>query len=99
MNVKHKIFLFLAILGLFALSGHIMLGDKGLAELKVLKQEHQRMIEDNELIARKNLSLYSEIDRLQTDVDYIESVARKQLGFIGRDEFILKPGNSKGRTP
>ena len=91
MNVKHKIFLFLAILGLFGLSGVIILGDKGLAELKLLKQEHQLMIEDNESMARKNLSFYSEIDRLQTDVDYIEAVARQQLGFIGKDAFILKP--------
>ena len=57
------------------------------------------MLEDNESIARKNLSLYSEIDRLQTDLDYIEDVARQQLGFIGKDEFILKPNNSGDRTP
>ena len=98
MNVKHKIFLFLAILGLFWLCGVIILGDKGLAELKLLKQEHQLMIEDNESMVRKNLSFYSEIDRLQTDVDYIEEVARQQLGFIGKDAFILKP-NTRDRTP
>jgi len=97
-NVKHKIFLFLAILGLFWLCGVIILGDKGLAELKLLKQEHQLMIEDNEFMARKNLSFYSEIDRLQTDVDYIKEVARQQLGFIGKDAFILKP-NTRDRTP
>ena len=99
MNVKHKIFLFLAILGLFSLCGVIILGDKGLAELKLLKQKHQLMIEDNESMARKNLSFYSEIDRLQTDVEYIGDVARQQLGFIGKDEFILKPNNSSNRTP
>ena len=55
MSVKHKTFLFLAILGLFWLCGVIILGDKGLAELKLLKQEHQLMIEDKESMARKNL--------------------------------------------
>lgn len=99
MNVKHKTFLFLAILGLLWLCGVIILGDKGLAELKLLKQEHQLMIEDNESMARKNLSFSSEIDRLQTDLDYIEEVAKQQLGFIGKDAFILKPNNSSDRTP
>jgi cell division protein FtsB len=93
-NVKHKLFLFLSILGLFSLCGFIILGDDGLAELKLLKQDHQRMVDDNESIARNNLLLYSEIDRLQTDLGYIRDVARQQLGFIGKDAFILKPNNN-----
>ena len=98
MNIKHKIFLFLAILGLFSLGGLIFLGDNGLAELKLLKQEHQQMIKENESIARTSLSLYREINRLQTDIAYIGDVARKQLGFIGKDEYILKPDVSGNRS-
>ena len=74
MNTNHKLFLFIAILGLFAFSGLIVLGDKGIADLKLLKQEHQKMIRENEAVTRKNLSLYAEIKRLQTDVDYIKGL-------------------------
>ncbi len=39
----------------------------------------------------ENLSISIEIDRLKHDPEYIENVARKELGMIGEDEVILKP--------
>jgi len=98
-TAKHKITFIIVILGLFCMGGLIMLGDKGLAELQFLKQEHRRMAEENESIARKNSTLFREIKRLQEDTDYIEKVARQQLGFIGKDEYILKLKDSTNGVP
>ena len=91
--------LFLAILGLFSLCGLIILGDNGLAELKFLKQEHHRMVDDNQSLARKNSILFREVQRLKEDIVYIENVALQQLGFIGKDEYIFKLKDSIDETP
>jgi cell division protein FtsB len=81
------------------MGGLIILGDNGLAELKLLKQEHRQMAAENESIARKNSILFGEIKRLREDAGYIESVARQQLGFIGKGEYILKLNHSSEGTP
>jgi len=98
-RAKHKIAFFIVILGLFCMGGLIMLGDKGLVELKLLKQEHRRMVEENESIARKNSTLFREVKRLQEDAGYIENVARQQLGFIEKDEYIFKLNDSSDGAP
>jgi cell division protein FtsB len=37
--------------------------------------------------------LYRSIERLKSDPAYIESIARKELGMIRKEEIIIKPGN------
>ncbi len=49
------------------------------------------MVKKSERLNQKNLSISIEIDRLKHDPEYIENVARKELGMIGEDEVILKP--------
>ena len=56
--------------------------------------EHGLMAEKNELLSRESITMSSEIDRLQHDPKYIESIARQELGMVGQDELILKPQNS-----
>ena len=90
MDVKQKILLSLAILILFSLCALIIFSDNGLSELKFLTQERDRVIEKNEQMLQENLSLFREMERLKHDLAYIENVARQQLGFIGKDEVILK---------
>jgi cell division protein FtsB len=90
MDVKQKILLSLAILILFSLCVLIIFSDNGLSELKLLTQERDRLDEKNEQMIQENLSLFREMDRLKHDLSYIENVARQQLGFIGKDEVILK---------
>ena len=48
-----------------------------------------------ENLAKENLILYSEIERLKNDSKYIENIARQELGMIGKDEVILKPMSSR----
>ena len=91
MTRKQSVFLSIAALALVCLLFFIIFGEHGLIDLNSLKDEKNRLVEKSEQLARKNLSLSVEIDRLKHDPKYIESVARQELGMVGEDELILKP--------
>lgn len=90
MTVKQSILLSLAILALGTLLLAIIFGDQGLADLQLLKKKLGTLVEKNEKMERENFSLHSEIDRLRHDPEFIENVARKELGMIRKDEVIFK---------
>lgn len=94
MSLKKKILLFLAILMLFNLILVVIFSDNGLVDLILLRKEKERSAEKNREVIRENLSLYREIERLKHDPEFIESVARKELGVVRKDEVILKPRSS-----
>ena len=91
MTKTQSILISIAILLLAALFFFIIVSEHGLADLIFLKQERRKLVEKNEQLTRENLSIGIEIDRLKHDPEYIENVARKELGMIGEDEVILKP--------
>ena len=90
MGIRHKILLSFAVLFLISLGVYIIYGDNGLMEYQHLKQQRDKLAERNEAILQDNLELYRKVERLQKDLAYIESVARKELGVIGKDEIIIK---------
>ena len=93
MGLRQKILLSLAVLFLIVLCVFIILGDNGLMEYKYLKQQRDKLAERNEAIIQDNLELYRKVERLHKDLAYIESVARNELGVIGKDEIIIKLDN------
>ena len=97
MDMKQKLLLSFSVLILFSLCALIIFGDNGLAELKFVRQKRDSLVEKNEDIARKNISLFREMERLENDLTYIENVARQQLGFIGKGEVIIKLKDSGKR--
>lgn len=99
MNTKLTVFFSLAILVLFAMLLFIVFSDRGLADLYHLKSERDRLLIENERLTRANLELARTIERLNNDPAYIESVARKELGMIRKEEIILTPsGGAAGRA-
>ena len=98
MSDKLKILFSLVILGLFSLLLFIMFSDNGLADLFKLKSERDRLLQENARLQRENLDMYRTIERLKNDPEYIESIARKELGMIRRDEIILKPKSSEKKS-
>jgi cell division protein FtsB len=90
MNSRQKILLSFALIAIFSLLLLIVFGDNGAADLRLLQTKRDRLIEKNETLARENVQLYHQIERLKNDPDYIESIARRELGMIGKDEVILK---------
>jgi len=94
MTKKQHILLSASVLCLLALLIFIIISDQGLADLRFLKNQRDLLVVENEKLARENKAIRIEIDRLKHDPEYIESIARQDLGMIGEDEIILKPQNS-----
>ncbi len=90
---KQNLFISFAILALFLLSLLIVLGDKGLADLNMMKKGKEGLVKKNEAIMNENLKMYRTIDRLKTDPEFIEKVAREELGVIGKNDVIVKIEN------
>lgn len=90
MKTWHKIVLAFAILALVNLLLVMVFGDDGLVDVHLLDKRKIGLEQKNEALNQENLSLYREIERLKHDPEYIENVARKELGVIGPDEIILK---------
>ena len=91
MTKTQNVFISIAILLLAAMLFFIIVSEHGLADLIFLKKERKKLVDKSERLTRENLSIGIEIDRLKHDPEYIENVARKELGMIGEDEVILKP--------
>jgi len=91
MTKTQNILISIVILLIAALCFFIIVSEHGLADLIFLKQERSKLVEKSDRLTRENLSIGIEIDRLKHDPEYIENIARKELGMIGEDEVILKP--------
>jgi cell division protein FtsB len=99
MSDRQKILLSIVILVLFSLLLFIMFSDSGLADLFKLKSEKDRLLQENARLKRENLIMYRTIDRLKNDPEYIESIARKELGMIQKGEVILKKSSENESKP
>ena len=95
MTRKQSILLSITVLLLIGLFFFIIVSEQGLADLRFLGKERDRLAEENQRITRENISIGIEIDRLKNDPEYIENIARQELGMIGEDEIILKPQNPR----
>ena len=90
---------------LFLLSGSFiiliaLLGEYGVLAFQDLKQNEQHLIERIETLYQKEQKLLREIDALQNNFDYIEALARKELGLIRKDEVIyFLPDNPSLQNP
>jgi len=90
MNTRAKILLSFAILALFSMLLFIVFNEYGLADLRLLKQDRDRLLQRNAQLEKENLLLYRQIDRLKNDLKFIESIARQEHGMVGKDEVIFK---------
>jgi cell division protein FtsB len=88
--------LVLAIMTMFLMLLFIVFGENGLTDLYKLKTKKDNLTQKNEELKKENLSFYREIERLKNDPEYVEDVARKELGVIGKDEVIIKVKKKKG---
>ena len=90
MSLNKNIMIGLAIMMMIMMLLFVVFGEKGLTDLHRLKTQKDNVSLKNEELTKENLSLYREIDRLKHDPGYVENVARKELGFVGKDEVIIK---------
>ena len=65
-------------------------GDRGFIHLYRMDKERQSYQERIRKLEEANLKLMDEIKRLHEDKEYIESIARKELGLIKENELIYR---------
>jgi cell division protein FtsB len=76
----------------------LVVGKNGFFDLRRMKKDKAGIIEKNVVIEAENVNLYRSIKRLRHDPKFIENVARKELGMVGKDELIFKfKGDGAGR--
>jgi cell division protein FtsB len=95
-----KRFWLVALLTGYALLGaSTVVGERGLLHLWKLRQEQRELQAEAFATLRENEELRSRIDRLQTDDEFLEKVARETLKFTQRGEIVyLFPGSSSVST-
>lgn len=69
----------------------IFFSDKGLMAMELSEEKKQETVLQNQILKQQNHVLNGEIERLRSDPDYIEDVARQDLGMVAPDEVIFKP--------
>jgi cell division protein FtsB len=93
MTRNQSILISISILFLMALLFFIIVSEHGLLDLRLLKQEKAKVVQENNRLTQENLAISIEIDRLKHDPAYIENIARHELGMIRENEIILKSRN------
>ena len=89
MSTRQSIILSLAIVSLFTFLLVIIFGDKGLADLHLVRLERDRLVDKNQVLLEENLARFNEKERLENDPHYIEHIARGELGLVAEDELIF----------
>jgi cell division protein FtsB len=90
MTTKGKIILITSIVILFSLLFVIALGDRGAVDLYKLHLRKVRLDKSNLELQNKNRALYRNIQRLKYDPEYIEDIARSELGMVRKDEMVYQ---------
>ncbi len=65
-------------------------GDRGLVRIYKLSKNRDSIKAYNEKIKTENAAMREEIERLKSDDKYMELVARKELGMIGKNEVVYQ---------
>ena len=93
MSINKKGFLKISILTLVFLcliTAWLAFGKRGFIHLYRMEKERQTYLEKIRKLELANQELIDEISRLQTESDYIEKMARNELGMIRDNEIIFR---------
>ncbi len=64
-------------------------GEVGILSTWRMDRNQKRLAEENARLREDNARLRGEVDRLRTNPAYIEEIARKELGLIGKKENVI----------
>jgi cell division protein FtsB len=79
------ILLFLSVMIFFT-----FFGDKGLLQVYRLRRELREIERANKELQQENERLRAEIDNLMTNKNYIEELARRELGLVKKGEVVYQ---------
>jgi cell division protein FtsB len=89
MTTKTKIIVIGGILILLGFLFVIGFGERGGVDLYQLKLERDHLDRVNLELQDKNEALYRTIERLKHDLDFVENIARTELGMTAKDEVVI----------
>lgn len=90
-------FSFITLLFLALMATWLGFGERGFIHLYRMEKDRQAHVERITNLEKENQALLEEIKRLRTDKEYLESVARTELGLV-KDNEILYRFNSEEET-
>lgn len=94
--MAYKLVIALLAFLLIYLQATFWLGDGGVANIVALEKEKQRLVETNQQLKDRNLTLAAEVKDLKSGLDAVEDIARKELGMVKKGEtfYLIIDGES-----
>ncbi len=89
LGISHYITITIALMVIVFTFFLIIVGEKGISDLKRSQNEKESMVQANAALKRKNADILHEIERLKNDPWYVEVIARHELGLIGKNEIVI----------
>lgn len=91
----------LLIVGIIALAAVLfsVFSEVGLLSTWRMDRKQKQLSEENAGLREENAQLRAEIDRLRTNPAYIEEIARRELGLIGKQENVIVLERKKDAPP
>ena len=65
-------------------------GDRGLLAMWRTQHDLERLVLEIEIVEQKNAILVREVQRLRSDLAYIEKIAREELGLVRPGEIVFE---------
>jgi cell division protein FtsB len=101
MTNKEKMIVTAGMVMLFAFLFVIAFSEKGAVDLYQLHLKKVRLERSGVALQQQNRALYDNIQRLKYDGEFIENIARTELGMVGKDEMVYqfkKKKEQRGET-
>lgn len=90
MTSKEKMIVTAGMVMLFAFLFVIAFSEKGAVDLYQLHLKMVRIQQSGVALQQQNRALYDNIQRLKYDGEFIENIARTELGMVGKDEMVYQ---------
>ncbi len=68
----------------------LVLDEQGLPRYRLLRSELQGLRESNEELIQEIAELKTAVDSLRSDTNYVERIARDELGMVRPEEFVFQ---------
>jgi cell division protein FtsB len=75
---------------MLAMMAFTVWGDRGLLAMWHTQHDLDRLAREIEIVEQKNATLTREVQRLRSDLGYIEKIAREELGLVRPGEIVLE---------
>lgn len=92
-------FSFITLLFLALMAAWLGFGERGFVHLYRMEKDRQAHVERIRKLEKENQTLLEEINRLRTDKEYLESVARTELGLLKDNEVLYRFSGEEQKRP